>query len=219
MDGCSGSAPGIRTAARRGGSSSGRSTGSVAGGGGRVIQTPQGYLFGGAIPTSTGYLAFGVNNPMILDHAVIATSTDGLRWRLAPEQASLSGSILLAVVERDDGLLAVGQVFGSGEFTPAVWHSTDGLSWERTEDPAGPITGQPVRAIVSDGRLLLRGYVFDGEADRSTSWESLDGVHWATLAPGSDLPDLTGAEVTDPVAVAGRRIVVAGFHPTEPSGP
>jgi hypothetical protein len=182
---------------------------------GRVVQTPQGYLVRSVSPTSSGYIAFGMNNPTIIDHAVVATSTDGLRWGLVPEQVSLSGSILLSVVERDRGFVAVGQVMGSGAFTPAVWHSPDGLNWERIEDPGGPIPGQPVRAAVVDGRLLLRGYVFDGEANRITSWESLDGVHWTSLAPGSDLPDLAGAEVSDPVVVAGRRLVVASFGATD----
>ncbi len=181
---------------------------------GRVVQTPQGYFIRSVIPTSGGYLAFGMNNPMGIN-AVVATSTDGLRWRVMPEQASLSGSTLLSVVERDRGFLAVGHVFGSGAFTPAVWHSADALNWERIEDPGGPIPGQPVRAAVGDGRLLLRGYVVDGEANRTTSWESLDGVHWTTLAAGSDLPDLAGAEVSDPVAVAGRRLVVASLGATD----
>lgn len=64
-------------------------------------------------------------------------------------------------------------------------------------------------------RAASEPYVFDGEMDRTTSWESHDGVHWTTLAPGSDLPDLAGTEVTDPVAVAGRRLLVASFNPTD----
>jgi hypothetical protein len=136
--------------------------------------------------------------------------------QFVPEQASLSGSILLSVVERDGGFVAVGLVAGNGAFTAAAWHSPDGLSWERIEDPAGLIPGWPGRAAVVDGRLLLRGYLFDGEANRTTSWESLDGIHWTTLAPGSDLPDLAGAEVSDPiVALAGRRLVVASFGATD----
>lgn len=142
-------------------------------------------------------------------------ATEGLRWRFVPQQASLAGAMILSVVERDGGFVAVGLVAGSGVFTPAVWYSADGLNWERIEDPGEPISGWPGRAAVVDRRLLLRGYVFDGEANRTTSWESLDGVHWTTLAPGSDLPDLAGAEVTDPVAVAGRRLVVASFHATD----
>ena len=181
---------------------------------GRVVQTPQGYFVRSVIPTSSGYLAFGMNDPMGIN-AVIATSTDGLRWRLVPDQASLSGSILLSVVERDGGSVAVGLVAGNGAFTAAVWHSPDGLNWERIEDPGGPIPGQPVRAAIMDGRVLLRGTVFDGEANRTTSWESLDGVHWTSLGPGSDLPDLAGAEVSDPVAVAGRRLVVASYGATD----
>jgi hypothetical protein len=185
-------------------------------GDGRVIETPGTHLVRGVTVTTSGYLAWGVNDPTYpIEPAVIAASTDGLRWRFVPEQASLAGAVILSVVERDAGFLAVGQVTGSGAFTPAVWHSADALNWERIEDPEGPIPGQPVRAAVVDGRLLLRGYVFDGEANRTTSWESLDGVHWTTLAPGSDLPDLAGAEVTDPVAVAGRRLIVAGFGATD----
>jgi hypothetical protein len=185
-------------------------------GDGRVVETPGNRLVRGVTVTRSGYLAWGVNDPTYpVEPAVIANSTDGLRWRFVPEQASLVGAMILAVVQRDAGFLAVGQVTGTGAFTPAVWHSPDGLNWERIDDPGGPIPAWPPRAAVVDGRLLLRGYVFDGEANRTTSWESLDGVHWTTLNPGSDLPDLAGAGVTDPVAVAGRRLVVASFHSTD----
>ena len=118
-------------------------------GDGRVIETPGNHLVRGVTVTSSGYLAWGVNDPTYpIVPAVIANSTDGLRWRFVPEQPSLAGAVILSVVERDGGFLAVGQVIGSGAFTPAVWHSADALNWGRIEDPGGPIRGQPVRAIV-----------------------------------------------------------------------
>ena len=95
--------------------------------------------------------------------AMVWLSADGLTWRLAPDQDSLTYhglKITMAdVTSGPDGtLVAVGHfLFGTQYGQGTAWTSTDGSSWTRAEDLAVFGQGEP-GAVIADGA----GYVAVG---------------------------------------------------------
>ncbi len=83
------------------------------------------------------------------------------------------------------------------------------MTWVCTLDSAASTPGWVARGSISDEALILRGTVTDGDTVRPVSWKSLDRVHWTRLAPGLDLPDVTGTLPSDPVSLGGRSVSIA----------
>ena len=110
-------------------------------------------------------------------------STDGRRWQRGPMTASMSDAEMLAILETDDGFIAVGDDGFPGASTQlpslrggAVWRSSDGQHWQRTPKPQGAAMRQMAGIIATRS-----GWVAYGDAAPPGSgvvWTSLDGSTW-----------------------------------------
>jgi len=102
---------------------------------------------------------------------------------------------IAAIVEAEDGYLAIGNSFDGG----VVWTSDDGLAWDQVE------TGDTFNGAQLSGVIRTDdGYVAVGDA---AVWRSTDGQTWRQLAP---LPLSGGASIND-IAFANGRYVAVGY--------
>jgi hypothetical protein len=121
-------------------------------------------------------------------------SSDGLKWTIAPDDASLDAASdaqirMRGVTETDDGWLAVGEEDESCQINcPAaaravVWRSADGIHW--TQERASRSLASALMTGVTRGGP---GYVAVGQSlPNPTSgvvWTSADGLAWSRLADG-----------------------------------
>jgi hypothetical protein len=136
-------------------STDGRTWDRVTGSAALAAGSMTGVTAGGTGPAGgTGLVAVGAS----LDgtRALVWLSSDGLTWRLAPEQESLSYHGLKIgmsdVVAGPDGtLVAVGEFIPGTQYGQGTsWVSPDGSTWTRAEDLPVMGQGQPA-AVIADG--------------------------------------------------------------------
>jgi hypothetical protein len=170
------------------------------------------------VAIADGWLAVGRRDPecntncgLDATRALAWTSTDGLDWRAAPDQPSLEGGGMNAVVQGPSGLVAVGVTSArgaNGTARAAAWTSADGVTWTRApanpafDPPAGSPGSAPTVAegvAANDGVVVAVGTAFNagpGGAPAAVAWFSIDGTTWvaATVEAStpSDLRVVTG---------------------------
>lgn len=152
--------------------------------------------------------------------ARVLRSADGLTWSQQDVPAFDEPANVFSMVERDDGLVAVGTRRTAddprdGGFRPAVWHSADGERWSEAALP-GVATKGSVHAVVATDRKVLA----IGRAGRAgTLWSSTDrGATWSVVEP-QGIPNATSL---DDIAAQGEVVVASGLtgahHETAPEG-
>lgn len=117
-----------------------------------------------------GYIAVGFSGRGFNERAgdgLIWLSTDGLNWRLVPDNLNtLDGAELCCVTRARDAFIAwTGR---SGIFVSSV----DGRNWQRTERSVDRL---PWAVEAADGLLAVPRVLLDGVV-----WRTTDGVEWAS---------------------------------------
>jgi hypothetical protein len=89
------------------------------------------------VATDTGWLAVGRQDPVCQTdcglspiRALVWTSSDGRKWTAVPDQKSLLGGGMNAVVRFGSGYVAA----GVGVRRPFIWTSPDGTTWTLVKD-------------------------------------------------------------------------------------
>jgi len=155
------------------------------------------------------------------ERPVIVTSVDGVSWTRAPNQSSVSGSLLYGggVAAGGPGWIAFGRFKPSGSQTwgTQVWVSADGLAWRRTAflRPTAPYVPCPAddNARMHDLVSFAGGYVAVGTSScnndpHGAAWASPDGLAWHSLR-NSTGPGAFGFPMYG-IAASADRLVVAG---------
>jgi hypothetical protein len=129
------------------------------------------------------FVAGGSVGPELAErHARFWTSSDGVTWQPAPDNASVfANAEVRAITPFGDGFVAVGIVGDAQTQTDAVaWTSPDGMSWSRIHSPA--FDGGKAVSIVAapGGGLVAVGTTV--ERREAVAWTSADGREW-TKAP------------------------------------
>jgi len=162
------------------------------------------------IATSDGFLAGGSAGPELGDrHARFWTSSDGIAWAPAPDDATaFADAEVRAIVATDRGFVAVGTVGNVQNVSGSVaWTSPDGLRWTRID--ADSFSGGRVNALVQTPFAGLVAVGSDLAAHEALVWTSPEGRVWER-APGETSRQFKGSIVMTDVLVSGDAVVGVG---------
>jgi hypothetical protein len=141
-------------------------------------------------------------------HLAVWTSVDGREWALAPDPPGGQGFEGRDIVERDGGLVMVGDLISGG--SAGAWTSTSGVTWQPAEASASFVGGAMVTVTATPSGLLAVG---SRNVDDAGVWTSADGRTWRAV----DDPVFVDAFITDAtvsddlvVLVGGTQELVAG---------
>ena len=150
-----------------------------------VVAGPDGYVAVG----SDGYPGGNVQLPGA-NGAATWSSTDGVRWVRAPDQASFAGAIMTGVARTGIGYVAWGEIIPNSTIPNQalpIWTSPDGISWTRTGSGRSETSFSPIgRIVVLPDRWVAVGTrqapEADGGGSQAAAWVSTDaGRTWGTV--------------------------------------
>jgi hypothetical protein len=115
--------------------------------------------------------------------AIAGTYPDG--WDRAQHDVPLG---LVDVAGGPDGLVAIGNSFGTDAMAPIILHSPDGLAWISVALPTGSDSALLNSVVAHDGRFVIAGASgvwTDPASATAAAWYSDDGLTWvrATVEP------------------------------------
>jgi hypothetical protein len=108
------------------------------------------------------------------------SSTDGVNWIKATEDAGFSAAAKANVVATTHYLYFLGE----GTDT-SVWRSADGASWEKILDQRPTGTNFSFAVAIHGGEI----YTIGGSKTNAGVWKSPDGVIWESVSTGSTIPE------------------------------
>jgi hypothetical protein len=88
---------------------------------------------------------------------------------------------LVDVASGPDGLVAIGNSFGTDAMEPIILHSSDGMTWTSSVLPAGSDSALLNSVVEHDGRFVVTGATgvwTDPTTARPAAWHSDDGMAW-----------------------------------------
>lgn len=108
------------------------------------------------------------------------SSSDGLNWDLATDDAPWAARFLSAATQFKGRIFVLGGYTG-GMRQNDVWSSADGVSWNLETASAGWCGRSGLAAATFDQKLWVVGGINDSFENFSDVWSSSDGVNWTQV--------------------------------------
>ncbi|HEY6791618.1 MAG TPA: hypothetical protein VI365_30325, partial [Trebonia sp.] len=186
---------------------------------------PTGTILTGIAHGPAGWLAVGNLNSngepstatvaSVGHQPVVLTSTDGVTWKSAIQNAAFAGPgfTVNAVAAAGIGYVIVGEQTIHGVPVDAMWFTADLVRWTRGGDSIAS-TVSSLSSGMSDSKIFAvaataSGFVAVGSHNGChTAWVTTDGRHWLSY----DIPKPTGSQdpLLNHVAVVGKTVVASG---------